>query len=102
MCLMWRVRQRKLGIDDFGNPLEPQESSSPPLLDSDPDSPVEVVRGPDEGVPVQQAVETAVESDVRTPEDGEDGAGEQTPLLKRNGKNGKNGKSGGIRKWLRL
>ncbi|KIP05433.1 hypothetical protein PHLGIDRAFT_30911 [Phlebiopsis gigantea 11061_1 CR5-6] len=23
MCIMWRARQRKLGIDDFGNPIEP-------------------------------------------------------------------------------
>lgn len=99
MCLFWRTRQRKLGIDDFGNTLEPQEGSPPaPLIESGSDSPVEIVRGPDEGIPVQHAVEVATESDVRAPEDDDD-AGEQTPLLK---KNGKDDKKSGIRRWLRL
>lgn len=82
MCLLWKSRQHKLGIDDFGNPLisvEPQLQESP----------IPVTRVPSDGERVQDAVSAAVESDVREePEDtsGDHGerADEETPLLKRN------------------
>ena len=82
MCLFWKARQRKLHIDDFGNPLEPTE----PQLQ---DSPIPVTRGPSDGERVQDAVVAAVETDVRTePEapvdDQPDVTDEETPLLKRN------------------
>lgn len=72
MCLCWKTRQHKLGIDDFGNPLAPVQSSL--------DSPVAVTHGPEDGEPVQEAVNAAVESDIHNV----DGANatEVTPLLK--------------------
>ncbi|OCH90807.1 hypothetical protein OBBRIDRAFT_792914 [Obba rivulosa] len=97
MCLFWRTRQRRLGIDDFGNLLEPQDGSLPAPLVDDLDAPVDVMRGPDEGFPVRQAVEVAVEDDVRAPEMSGEGAGEQTPLLK---KNGQEGNLSGIKRWF--
>jgi len=96
MCLFWRARQHRLGIDDFGKPLDSAELAAPSPLEADADSPVEVMRGPDEGVPVQEAVEVAVESDVRAPEDGgADQAGEETPLLKKNG-----AEESGVGRWI--
>ena len=68
MCLFWKARQRKLGIDDFGNPLDAPQNLDTALPD---------------GAPVEAAVEDAVESDVRVDvvEDDVD-SGETTPLLK--------------------
>lgn len=76
MCLLWKSRQHKLGIDDFGNPLgvEGSEQDFPaPTPNSE---------------RVQDAVFAVVETDVReepaaTSGDHEDGADEETPLLKR-------------------
>lgn len=59
MCLFWQRRQRKLQIDDFGNPLP---------VGSDAESPIPVRRGREldrEGLSVTEAVDTAIESDVR-------------------------------------
>lgn len=64
MCICWLIRQRRLGIDDFGNPIDPL-----------PESPIGVAIVPDEGAPVEVAVDDAVDSDVRYD------SGEQTPLL---------------------
>ncbi|KAI0060536.1 hypothetical protein BV25DRAFT_1858796 [Artomyces pyxidatus] len=63
MCLSWKVRQRKLHIDDFGHPLPSSNPSSP-----------QITRGPDEDVPVEEAVEVAVEEDLVVD-------GERAPLL---------------------
>ncbi|KAI0923039.1 hypothetical protein AcV5_009867 [Taiwanofungus camphoratus] len=91
MCLFWRARQARLGIDDFGNPIVP----------SQPGSLVPVIRGPDEGAPVEVAVEEAVETDVRSIAEGGE-TSEETPLLKRNGVEGKAGTGvGGLFWWLK-
>ena len=61
MCFAWKVRQRKLGIDDFGNPLHspfPSDNSAAVQID---------------------ALEPAAEADVRATARGI--AGERTPLL---------------------
>lgn len=85
MCIFWRMRQHRLRIDDFGNPLD-----VPPTLDS---------ALPD-GAPVQVAVEDALEGDVRAVDDEDDvrvrevDASEATPLLK-----GRSPKASG---WRRL
>lgn len=31
MCLCWKVRQRRLGVDDFGKPLEDRSPSITPI-----------------------------------------------------------------------
>jgi uncharacterized protein with PQ loop repeat len=66
MCIIWKFRQSRLGIDDFGHPLDVPEVDLP-------------VTGSDEttALIVGSAVESAIEEDVRsgvTP-------GENTPLL---------------------
>lgn len=83
---MWKIRQGKLGIDDFGHPLGfeavPQHHAS--YEDDIPG----LVAGDEEPAAVQRAlaaaIESAVEDDVRTanasPVDNEP-AGEETPLL---------------------
>ncbi|KAF7792191.1 hypothetical protein EIP86_003223 [Pleurotus ostreatoroseus] len=85
MCLLWSARQRKLGIDDFGNPIHPETS---PAVE---ESPIPVTQGPEDGVPVEHAVDTAVRTDVRDENGVEvlnnhDLAGEDTPLLKKDDK----------------
>ena len=32
MCLVWKARQNRLGIDDFGNPILPAQDERAPLL----------------------------------------------------------------------
>ena len=49
MCICWKYRQNRLGIDDFGNPLPVPEGSAP------------VVRPGSADVPVSAAVEDAIE-----------------------------------------
>lgn len=71
ICIAWKIRQRRLNIDDFGNPL--------PMPDSD--SPVHFRQG-SSSVPVQQAVETAIEEPVPDIEIVRAMLGEDTPLLK--------------------
>jgi hypothetical protein len=73
MCIMWKIRQRELGIDDFGNPLE---DAQPGL----PDSPIPIIQGPPNGEQVPEAVSVVVESDIH--ESHEAHVSEQTPLLK--------------------
>lgn len=85
MCLFWTVRQKKLGIDDFGNPIaqiQPTDDLNPQLQDS----PTPVTQGPTDGILVREAVDDAVHSDVRTPSHEpapEGSAHEGTPLLKK-------------------
>lgn len=96
MCLMWKSRQHKLGIDDFGNPLVSED------LEQE-DSPIPVTRGPPHGERVHDAVVAAVETDVREEPvtasatafaDHEEDGDEETPLLKRNPPNP------GARSWF--
>ncbi|KAG6330156.1 hypothetical protein ID866_8934 [Astraeus odoratus] len=79
MCFAWKMRQRKLGIDDFGRPLDGLSSTED--------------RG---GAAVTEDVAEAEAVDVRVIE-GLDGAGEDTPLLK---PAVKDTKQGGILGWL--
>lgn len=82
MCIFWRVRQHRLRIDDFGNPLD-----APPTLDS----------ALPEGAPVQAAVEVTIQGDVRADAVEEEvDASEATPLLKARG----GSHSRGWRKWV--
>lgn len=60
MCILWKIRQQKLGLDDFGNPLGPSEH--PDLQDS----PVPVTQGPTDGERLPEAVSAAVESDIHS------------------------------------
>ena len=88
MCLLWKVRQRKLGIDDFGNPLIPH-ANDPAII---------ITQGPEDGQPVEEAVHDAVEADLHSDHSGgsETPVGEATPLLK----NGNEPKSRGLLSWL--
>ena len=89
MCLLWRARQYRLGIDDFGNPLD---SSS--VLGAD---------SPAQSVLVNAAIEAARESDVRIDVDAEE-ANEATPLLAVKGDNDDTSTGKGwfdwIKKWI--
>ena len=94
MCIFWKIRQRKLGIDDFGNPIG-------------------------EGVAVTSDVEVTAPSNVETEasvaqgevtvtvvEDAEYHAhhlvGEETPLLHGHGRRSLEvGRSKGLLGWLR-
>jgi hypothetical protein len=94
MCILWTFRQRRLGIDEFGNPL--------PLPHSISDLPTE---GEDGGVPglvaeededpakmrmaLEAVLESAVEADIRVEsvesavrEAQQEEAGDETPLLR--------------------
>ncbi|KAI8972398.1 hypothetical protein BD414DRAFT_469382 [Trametes punicea] len=83
MCILFRTRQHKLGLDDFGRPLNKASS---------PTDPSNISSSEEEGTPspVEAAVGDAVQSDVRS-EHGVDVAegerevvgtvGEETPLL---------------------
>ena len=88
MCLAWTVRQRRLGIDDFGNPLTPS-STDPSII---------ITRGPEDGQPVEDAVHDAVEADVHSDRsaDSVTPVDEATPLLK----NDKDQRSRGLLSWL--
>lgn len=96
MCIIWHARQRRHGIDDFGNPLDRDALSQD-------HSNVAVIRGPEEGFAVPEAVGVAVDSDVRE-EFGidviatQDLNDEDTPLLSRKDK-AQNEQSGWFR-WL--
>ena len=85
MCIAWKIRQRRLHIDDFGHPLPVDSASSP------------VLREGDAGIPVPIAVNEAIEGRVyQEPEDMDEQSnvpdieivramiGEDTPLLKKN------------------
>ncbi|GBE83663.1 hypothetical protein BKA93DRAFT_816135 [Sparassis latifolia] len=96
MCICWRVRQRRLGIDDFGNPL----------ASLDTDSPADVTRGPDGGMPLEVAVDVAVEADLRddlVEAVAVEGASEMTPLLARKSQSEGEEEQSGSRwfEWLR-
>lgn len=90
MCIIWKLRQNRLGIDDFGHPLPgtpeyeepralPTEHTEevPGLVTSDDDDPAAVSRA------LAAALESAVETDLRSINDEAQGhpANEETPLL---------------------
>uniref|UniRef100_UPI001ABA2FAD PQ-loop repeat-containing protein n=1 Tax=Aetokthonos hydrillicola TaxID=1550245 RepID=UPI001ABA2FAD len=94
MCIMWKFRQNRLQIDDFGHSLMPDGSgklrflrqptpclrfSCAPGDIQQEDSPIPVTQGPDDGESIAEAVEDAVDEDVRTV------ANESTPLLVKQG-----------------
>jgi hypothetical protein len=107
MCLMWTIRQRKLQIDDFGNPLTP--STPPPswsprdeeiaevydaqsfVYDEGAPSPVPgLVTTPSEDpmvvqVALENALETASEGHIFSPaiRQSEEVEDEDAPLLRR-------------------
>lgn len=88
MCIVWTYRQRRLGIDEFGNPLGDGISVHRPTSGDDVVVPG-LVAGEEEDpaairVALAAALESAAESDVRS--DGvheveELPVGEETPLL---------------------
>ncbi|KAF9553999.1 hypothetical protein CPC08DRAFT_208796 [Agrocybe pediades] len=109
MCIAWKVRQKKLQIDDFGNPLHPTfppnswsdvpsnvhsnvgtyNRSTSPYLD-DEDSVPGLVTTPSENpiavrTALTRALESAAESNLMSPalEEPSREENEQTPLLKR-------------------
>lgn len=87
MCLLWRIRQRKLDIDDYGSPLHPAA----------PESPVAVTQTPSDGTTIQEAIEDAVDTDVHAGPAADATADEETPLLKKAG----DGEQGSWFAWLR-
>ncbi|KAH9886287.1 hypothetical protein C8Q73DRAFT_716140 [Cubamyces lactineus] len=104
MCIIFRARQHKHGLDDFGRPL----ASAAQGEDSYTSSSAGVRTPPP--VLVEAALGDAVQSDVRSEHgvdvvDGEStavGDSEETPLLaKRNGANAGERQEGGFLAWFR-
>ncbi|PBK76096.1 hypothetical protein ARMSODRAFT_950480 [Armillaria solidipes] len=109
LCIMFKIRQRRLHIDDFGEPLTPLQQYSP-LPDEMPG--LVIGEGEDEvavRVALASELESAVETDVRSagvrpvleiavrPR-----SGEREPLLgERTAKSTEDGKSGGWFSWGR-
>ncbi len=79
MCLLWRARQKKLGIDDFGNPVSLDTVDVDAQVE---DSPIPVTQGPEGGVRVEEAISAAVETDMHVGHEAGT-ADEETPLLKK-------------------
>jgi hypothetical protein len=105
MCLCWKVRQSRLGIDDFGHPLHPVILATD--ADSDVDVPGLITAEGDDPKRVKgalaAAIESAVEEDIRA-EEGQRVAGpsppeERTPLLPQSSVPNTRGR---IRRWLGL
>jgi len=118
MCIIWKFRQRRLHIDDFGHPLSAFPSSpsdshrytDSPLSDERPeeevvDVPGLVVDPDDDPVAVRDALvdalESAVEEDVRSGGVGEgfDAPHEQTPLLTQGGSGDAKSNKGWLGLW---
>jgi hypothetical protein len=83
MCIVWTFRQRRLGIDEFGNPLDgnPAHAHRAPAGD-DIDVPGLVTTEEEDPtmmrIALAGALQSAVEEEVRT---GEVAVNEATPLL---------------------
>ena len=89
MCICWKVRQRRLGIDDFGHPL-----SSSPLPQTADESP----NDEENGVGGERFSSVPDEEIVRAM------MGEDTPLLKHGKRRGlpQNASgSGKVARWLK-
>ncbi|KJA29666.1 hypothetical protein HYPSUDRAFT_81319 [Hypholoma sublateritium FD-334 SS-4] len=69
MCIVWKIRQRRLRVDDFGRPMDPQ----PYVLDE----PASVISAPDD-YPIIVREDTARSVDEPVAEEDE-----ETPLLRR-------------------
>ncbi|KAI0357937.1 hypothetical protein OH77DRAFT_1475815 [Trametes cingulata] len=101
MCIIFRARQHKLGLDDFGRPLPGSEPPHPSFSESGAGEEEE------ETSPVEAAVGDAVESDVRSEHGVDVVPGEEMPLLaKRNGNGSVSGEEGrkewsGVLAWFR-
>jgi hypothetical protein len=90
MCIIWTFRQRRLGIDDFGNLLSSPDSTSNITRGSDSDGGVPGLVAEEDEDPakmraaLEAALESAVEADLME-ESGVretlEGVGEETPLL---------------------
>jgi len=107
MCILWTFRQRRLGIDEFGNPLASLHSSSsdstaegggdagvPGLVAEEDDDPAKM------RMVLEAALESAVEADVREEREAEQDVGEETPLLGSPSSSKELGGSGGWLGWL--
>ena len=101
MCIVWKFRQRRLRVDDFGRPLDAPSSSSdgdaegvvaepqPYVLDE----PELVITAPDD-YPIIVREDTARSVDEPVAED------EETPLLKRRERPGRSqGETEAERGW---
>lgn len=85
MCILWTFRQRRLGIDEFGNPLqsysyqnsitEAGDAGVPGLVAQEDDDPAKM------RMVLEAALGSAVEADVREERAAEQDVGEETPLL---------------------
>jgi hypothetical protein len=87
MCIAWKVRQHKLGIDDFGNPLRPEfppsSWSEPYPAESEGDLVPDLVADAAENLTTKahvSAVGANVETDSRVPHTMAS-ISDQTPLL---------------------
>ncbi|KAG6864190.1 hypothetical protein C0991_011689, partial [Blastosporella zonata] len=98
MCVVFYFRQRRLGLDEFGNPLpesvsqesfvgEPVDESEVPGLVTDVEEDPRKV-----GVALARALESATGSDIRASV--EEDASEETPLLGKVKQENRNGWSG--------
>ncbi|RPD55473.1 hypothetical protein L226DRAFT_538715 [Lentinus tigrinus ALCF2SS1-7] len=89
MCIIFRARQHALGLDDFGQPINPAMSHATSSDAAPPTTPA-----------VEAAVGDAVQSDMRSEHGVDVSAGEDTPLL--TGKQHDAGSKGrGLFGWLK-
>jgi len=104
MCLVWKMRQSKLGLDDFGNALDDDSShtaedvASRSVREAQEGSSIPITDGPPAGETLHDAVEEAVDEDVRSLQGGVD---ERTPLIRSTTKNGEVERRQGLFGWLR-
>ena len=108
MCIIFRARQHKLGLDDFGRPL----ADGPAASSSEAGTTADAAPAPTTPA-LEAAVGDAVRADVRSEHGVDVVAGEQTPLLpgKQNrarsrsssssGSSSSAGKRSLLRRWLR-
>jgi len=93
MCIFWKIRQRRLGIDDFGNPL-----FGSAVMSDAAHSNVENTEASD----AQRSSDQEGEVTITVIEDAEYHAhnlvGEETPLL--HGQGRRNSKAGSSKGWL--
>jgi hypothetical protein len=90
MCIFWKIRQCKLGIDDFGNPLFGSQgvTSDGEVITTAPPSNVETDAQGEVTVTVIEDAEYHAHGNL---------VGEETPLLHGHGGNLK---AGSPRRWL--
>lgn len=88
MCILWTFRQRRLGIDDFGNLLSSPDSASVVTGGSDGGVPGLVTEEDEDPAKMRAALEAALESAVEADlmeesvvQETLEEVGEETPLL---------------------